>query len=75
MSQQPKSPINPYFALILSVLSVSTSSIFVRFSDAPAMIISAYRMLFTLLLMTPVVLVKHKEELAQITKRDGCMPL
>ncbi|WP_372995448.1 DMT family transporter [Lutispora sp.] len=71
MSQQPKSPINPYFALILSVLSVSTSSIFVRFSDAPAMIISAYRMLFTLLLMTPVALVKHKEELAQITKRDG----
>lgn len=71
MDQQSKSPINPYFALILSVLSVSTSSIFVRFSDAPAMIISAYRMLFTLILMTPVVLVKYKEELAHITKRDG----
>jgi len=70
MSQQPKGHINPYAALILSVLSVSTSSIFVRFSDAPAMIISAYRMLFTLLLMTPVVLVKHKKELAQITRRD-----
>jgi len=56
---------------MLSVLSVSTSSIFVRFSDAPAMVISAYRMLFTLILMTPVVLVKHRKELAKITRLDA----
>lgn len=66
---RPKAP-NPYIILILAALSVSTSSIFVRYSDAPAMIISAYRMLFTLLMIGPVVFVKHREELAKISGRD-----
>ena len=62
--------INPYAILILAVLSVSTSSIFVRYSDAPSMIISAYRMLFTLVMIAPVVLIKHREELAGISRKD-----
>ena len=70
MTEQAKSPINPYLALILSVLSVSTSSIFVRFSDASSMIISTYRMLFTVILMAPVVLLKHRKQLIEIHRKD-----
>lgn len=70
MSELQLKTLNPYFILILSVLSVSTSSIFVRFSDAPSMIISAYRMLFTVLMIAPVVLVRHRDELMQIKGHD-----
>lgn len=70
MTEQSKIPINPYFALMLSVLSVSTSSIFVRFSDAPSMIISTYRMLFTVIPMAPVVLMKHRKQLIEIHRKD-----
>ena len=70
MQEPQQKALNPYIIVILAVLSVSTSSIFVRYSDAPAMIISAYRMLFTVLMIGPVVFVKHREELMKIGGRD-----
>ena len=71
MQERQQRTINPYIILIISVASVSTASIFVRFSDAPSMIISAYRMLFTVLMIGPVALVKHREELIKIGRKDA----
>lgn len=65
-----KTIINPYVALAIGVLSVSTSAIFVKFSTAPAGVIAFYRLFFSVLLMLPVFLLKYVGELRLITKRD-----
>lgn len=65
-----KTIINPYFALAISVISISTSAIFVKFSTAPAGVIAFYRLFFSVLLMLPVFLIKYVSELRLITKRD-----
>ena len=48
----------PMLVLVIGVIGISLSSIFVRFSDAPSVVTAAYRLLWTVLLMTPVVLGK-----------------
>lgn len=65
-----KNNINPYMALAIGVISVSTSAIFVKFSSAPAGVIAFYRLFFSVLLMLPVFLIKYVSELRLITKRD-----
>ncbi|WP_147535429.1 DMT family transporter [Bacillus marasmi] len=65
-----KTYINPYIALAIGVISVSTSAIFVKFSSAPAGVIAFYRLFFSVLLMLPVFLIKYVSELRLITKRD-----
>lgn len=47
-------PPNPKIAVLIGVLFASSSAIFVRFSDAAAPVIAAYRMVFTCLILTPV---------------------
>ncbi|WP_077619182.1 DMT family transporter [Bacillus sinesaloumensis] len=65
---QPK--INPYFVLAIGVIAVSTSAIFVKLANAPAPVIAFYRLFFTVLLMLPIFLWKHVNELKVITRRD-----
>ncbi|SDK30940.1 DMT family transporter [Sediminibacillus albus] len=68
-----KTPVQPYIAIAVGVVSVSTAAIFVKLSDsAPASIIANYRLLLAVLLMAPYVLVKHRKELIQIDKKDWC---
>ncbi|RIW38783.1 DMT family transporter [Bacillus salacetis] len=62
--------INPYFILIIGVLSVSTSAILVKVSSADAGVIAFYRLLFTIILMSPVFLIKYRQELRRITLKD-----
>ncbi|MGM0847404.1 MAG: DMT family transporter [Bacillota bacterium] len=62
--------LNPYFILVIGVISVSTSAILVKVSSADAGVIAFYRLLFTILLMSPVFLYKYKSELKSITIRD-----
>lgn len=57
------------FPLIVSIIAVSFSAIFVKWSAAPASILSMYRMLFASLLMLPIAL-KHREEFKRIRNRD-----
>lgn len=45
--------INPYFALIVGVIAVSTSAILVKLSSADSGVIAFYRLFFTVLLMLP----------------------
>jgi len=43
-----------YFVLALAILAVSTAAILVRLSDAPALIVAAYRMLFASIFLLPI---------------------
>ncbi|MCD5325841.1 MULTISPECIES: DMT family transporter [Pontibacillus] len=71
-----KPPFNPYIAIIIGVLSVSTAAVFVKLaSAAPASIIAQYRLLFAVLLMAPFVLTKHRHEFRSITKRDWTLSI
>ena len=45
----------PMTMIVLGVLGISLSSIFVKFSTAPAAVTAAWRLLWTVALMTPVV--------------------
>ena len=44
--------------IVIGVLGVSMSSIFVRFSPAPSVVTAAWRLLWTVILLTPIVLGK-----------------
>jgi drug/metabolite transporter (DMT)-like permease len=65
-----ESKVNPYLLLAVGVISVSTSAILVKVSSAPSGVLAFYRLLFTILLMTPVFVLKYVRELQVITKRD-----
>ncbi len=49
---------HPMNMSLVGVLGISLSSIFVKFSDAPSSVTAAYRLLWTVALMTPVTLGK-----------------
>lgn len=65
-----KSQFNPYLALAIGVVSVSTSAILVRFSASPAGVIAFYRLFISVLLLLPLFLTRYVSELRLITKRD-----
>lgn len=47
---------HPLMMILVGVLGISLSSIFVKYSAAPSAVTAAYRLLWTVLLMTPVTL-------------------
>jgi len=49
---------NPMIMIVIGVLGISVSAIFVRYSAAPSAVTAALRLLWTVLLMSPVVLGK-----------------
>lgn len=55
--------------LTISIIAISFSAIFVKWSDAPASILSMYRMWLASILMLPIVW-KNRAEFQKITKRD-----
>ena len=55
--------------LTISIIAISFSAIFVKWSDAPASILSMYRMWFASLLMVPIVWNK-RNEFKHIVKKD-----
>ena len=58
---------HPIIMIIVGVIGISLSSIFVKYSQAPSAVTAAYRLLWTVLLLTPVVLGKKsvRRELLQ----------
>ena len=56
--------------VVFGVLGASFSAIFVRFATAPSVVLVLYRMLFAVIFLVPVMLLKHWEELKQLTRRD-----
>lgn len=62
--------VNPYLAVLAGVIAVSFSSLFVRLSSAPAMVIATYRLLFTFALLAPFSLARHSDELRALSWRQ-----
>ena len=59
-------------ALLTAILAVSTSSIFIRFAqrDAPSLVIAALRLSFASLMLAPIALTRHRDELRTLTRAD-----
>ncbi|MEH7112276.1 DMT family transporter [Neobacillus niacini] len=55
--------------LTISIIAISFSAIFVKWSEAPASILSMYRMMFASILMLPIVW-KNREEFKKISLKD-----
>ncbi|MBS4178598.1 DMT family transporter [Lederbergia citrea] len=62
--------INPYLALAIGVLTVSTSAIFVKLSTADAGVVAFYRLFISVIIMIPVFFPKYIKELKMINRRD-----
>lgn len=63
---------HPMIAIVIGVLGVSCSSILVRFSSAPSAVTAAFRLIWTVVLMTPVVLGRRsiRAEFRQVGARN-----
>jgi drug/metabolite transporter (DMT)-like permease len=59
-------------ALLIAILAVSTASIFIRFAqhNAPSLVIAALRMTFAALIIAPIALIRHRDELRNITHNE-----
>ncbi|HEX6594134.1 MAG TPA: DMT family transporter [Bacillota bacterium] len=69
-------PFNPYIAVVIGVISVSTSAILVKLAaGVPASIIANYRLLFAVLLMTPIIMMKYRRELRLIQRKDWVLSI
>ena len=62
---------HPIIMIVIGVLGISLSSIFVKYSTAPSAVTAAFRLLWTVLFLTPVVLGKPeiRKELLQLPKK------
>ena len=58
------------FIVILGVMGTSFSSLFVRWSTAPSLVLVLYRVLMAAILLAPVVFWRHREELKKISCRE-----
>lgn len=63
---------HPIIMIVVGVMGISMSSIFVKYSTAPSAVTAAYRLLWTVFLMSPVVWGKGdvRRELLQTSKRN-----
>jgi len=69
---EPRSRFLLPFGLVAAILAVSTASIFIRFAqaEAPSLVIAALRLTFATLLIAPVALTRHRDELRNLTRRE-----
>lgn len=61
----------PLIMIVIGVIGISLSSIFVKYSTAPSAVTAAFRLVWTVVLMSPVVFGKRsvRQELRQISKK------
>lgn len=62
--------INPYLVVLIGVLAAGFSSIFTKLAEAPPLIIAAYRLGFTVLLMATPTYLTGRKELRQIGRKE-----
>ena len=73
MLQPANSPrVPPFVALAFGILAVSTAAIFIRFaqSEAPSLVIAAYRMGLSALILAPYAWLRHRQELRRLDRRS-----
>lgn len=63
---------HPIIMIIIGVIGISLSSIFVKFSTAPSSVTAAFRLIWTVVLMTPVVVFKSdvRYELLHVSRKN-----
>ena len=68
---------HPMIMIVIGVIGISLSAIFVRFSEAPSAVTATFRLLWTVLLMTPVVLGRKeiRRELTQVDKKTALLSI
>lgn len=68
---------HPMIMIVIGVIGISLSAIFVRFSEAPSAVTATFRLLWTVLLMTPVLLGKKeiRRELTQVDKKTALLSI
>lgn len=66
---------HPMVMIVVGVVGISLSAIFVKYSQAPSVVTAAYRLLWTVVLMTPVALGRRefRQELAGADKKTIAM--
>ncbi|MBN1536045.1 MAG: DMT family transporter [Anaerolineales bacterium] len=69
--------ISPLLGLFIGILAVSTASIFVRFAqeESPSLVIAAYRLTLSSLVLAPVAFFKHRKEISRLSRRDVLLAL
>lgn len=62
---------HPMIMIVVGVLGISLSSIFVKYSNAPSAVTAAYRLLWTVLLMSPVTFGSRevRQELLHVSRK------
>ena len=59
--------------LIIAILAISTASIFIRFAQAggaPSIVIAAIRLTIASIILAPIALIRHRQELRTLTRTD-----
>lgn len=66
---------HPMIMIVIGIMGISLSSIFVRYSQAPSVVTAAYRLLWTVALMAPVVFLSgpRREELFSTDKKTALL--
>ena len=66
---------HPMFVIVVGIVGISLSAIFVRYSIAPSAVLAAWRLLWSVILMTPVVLGSSavRRELAGADKKSALL--
>ena len=66
---------HPMIMIVVGILGISMSAIFVKYSTAPSAVTAAFRLLWTVILMSPVVFGKKevRQELAALDKKRICL--
>ena len=66
---------HPMIMIVVGVIGISLSSIFVKYSAAPSAVTAAWRLIWTVLLMTPVVLGKRevRRELGETDRKTALL--
>ena len=61
--------------LLIGVTALSMSAIFARLANAPSSITAFYRLLFSFIIILPILLIRNLEELKKISKKDFLLSL
>ncbi|MFQ5344174.1 MAG: DMT family transporter [Anaerolineae bacterium] len=65
-----ESTVKPFIGLSVGVVAVSFAAIFIRWADAPALAVAAYRLTIATLILSPIVWFTARDELRALTRRD-----
>ena len=65
-------PFPPLAACCQAIIAISTAAIFIRFAQeyAPSLVVTAFRLGISVLVLAPVALTRGRRELAGLTRRD-----